>query len=114
MTTVVHGVPQAIAALERRKVQAKLAEPIAAKAGGEVVAAVERVRAPRRTGRLASSVVVEMEGDTAHVGSTVDYDRFVQRGTRYMAAQPYGEEAAEATHVLVTKAMEALFKLALK
>lgn len=114
MTTVVRGVPQAIAAFERRKVQMKVATPFASRAGGEVVALAERARAPKDTGRLAASIVLVMDGDKARVGATVPYDRFVQFGTRYMEAQPYGEEAAEGSTSPVVAAMAAIYKVALR
>ena len=37
-------------ALERRKIQMKVAEPIAAQAGGRIVQADMKIRAPRDTG----------------------------------------------------------------
>jgi HK97 gp10 family phage protein len=110
----VHGIPQAVAALEARKVRAKLASPLAAKAGGAIVAVAQRARAPKRTGRLAAQVTVQMEEEVAHVGSTVPYDRFVQSGTRYMDAQPYAEEAARAASPAVAKAMAAVYRIALR
>lgn len=109
----VRGIPQAIAAFERRKLQAKVAEPVAAQAGGRVVQADMVARAPRDTGALAASIVVEMEGDTAHVGPTVPYARFVEFGTRYMEGQPFVSEAAEDESPIVA-AMAAIFKLAMR
>jgi len=108
------GVPEAIAALERRKLAAKIAEPIAAKAGGEVVAADMRRQAPTDTGALARSIVVQVEGDTAHIGPTVPYARFVNFGTRYMSAQPFATEAADESEGPIEAAMAAIFKIALR
>ena len=73
----------------------RAAAPAASRAGGEVLARDMAARAPRRTGKLASSIVVQSDGDTAHVGSTVPYDRFVQYGTRYVSAQPFETDAAD-------------------
>lgn len=108
------GIPEALAALERRKIQAEIAESIAAKAGGEIVAADMRARMPKDTGRMAASVVVEVDGDTAHTGPTVPYARFPNFGTRYMEGQRFMEEAAEDTDTGVVAAMAAIFKIAMR
>lgn len=108
------GLPQALAALERRKIQATIAEPLAAKAGGEVVALDMKAHAPRRTGAMAGSIVVEVEGDTAHVGPTVPYARFVNFGTRYMSAQPFATDAADESEGPIETAMAAIFKIAMR
>lgn len=110
----VHGIPQALTALERRKIAAKIAEPIAAKAGGEVVAADMRIHAPKDTGALSKSIVVQVDGDTAHVGPTVAYARFVNFGTRYMSAQPFASDAADESEGPIEVAMAAIFKIAMR
>ena len=108
------GVPEAIASIERRKIQMKLAEPIAAQAGGRIVQADMRMRAPKDTGRLAASITVEMEGDTAKIGPTVSYAGFPNFGTRYQEGQAFMEAAAEDTDSGVVAAMAAIFKIALR
>ena len=110
----VHGLPQAIAALERRKIAAKIAEPIAAMAGGEVVAVDMKMHAPRNTGAMADSIIVQVEGDTAHVGPTVPYAKFPNFGTRYQAAQPFVNDAADESEGPVEAAMAAIFKIAMR
>jgi HK97 gp10 family phage protein len=110
----VHGVSQAIAALEARKVAAKVATPIATRAGGAAVQNVARVVAPKDTGRLAASITVEMEGDDAQVGPTVDYAVFPEFGTRYIRAQHYMEEASAAASPAVAAAMAAVYKIAMR
>lgn len=110
----VHGIPQAIAALEARKLAAKVATPIAARAGGGAVQNVARAVAPKDTGRLAASITVEMEGDDAQVGPTVDYARFPNYGTRYIRAQHYMEQASAAASPVVAAAMAAVYKIAMK
>jgi len=108
------GIPQAIAALERRVIAAKIAESIAAKAGGEVVAADMKAHAPRDKGTMADSIIVQVEGDTAHVGPTVPYARFPNFGTRYQSAQPFASDAADESEGPVEAAMAAIFKIAMR
>jgi HK97 gp10 family phage protein len=113
MTTVIHGIPQAIAALEARKIAAKVATPIATKAGAEIVRNVARVIAPKNTGALAASITVDMEGDDAQVGPTVDYARFPEFGTRYIQAQHYMEQASSTANPLAAAAMAAVYRTAI-
>ena len=108
------GLPQLQARIARSQAQVEAAAPVAARSGGEVVARIMAAFAPRRTGRLAGSVRVEMDEDEAQVFADVDYDRFVQRGTRYMSAQPYGEQAAEVASPAVGTTMGRLFKVAVE
>ncbi len=110
----VHGIPQAIAALEARLLAAKVATPIAARAGGQAVQNIARAIAPKNTGALAASITVEMEGDDAQVGPTVDYARFPNFGTRYIRAQHYMEEASAAASPAVAAAMAAVYKVAMR
>jgi HK97 gp10 family phage protein len=114
VTTVVHGIPEALAALERRKIAAKVATPIAARAGGQVVQGVAQAIAPKDTGTLAASITVEMEGDDAQIGPTVEYARFTNFGTRYISAQHYMESAAAAASSVAAAAMAAVYKIAMK
>jgi HK97 gp10 family phage protein len=114
MTTTVLGVPQTLAALERIQLEAKAATPVATQAAGQIVAAAMKAQAPRDTGRLAASIAVRRDGDDAIVGADVAYDRFVQKGTRYMEAQPYAEEASGETSDAVTAAIAAVFRVALR
>jgi HK97 gp10 family phage protein len=44
---------------------------------------------PVLTGKLQASIDNEVIGDTARVGSNVEYAGYVEEGTRRMAAQPY-------------------------
>jgi HK97 gp10 family phage protein len=114
MTISIRGMPQVLAALERVVIEAEIATPIAAKAGGEAVKTAVQAVAPRNTGALAASVTVEMEGDDAQVGPTVDYARFPNFGTQYIRAQHYMEQAAAAASPTAAAAMEAVYKIALK
>ena len=105
----VHGIPATKRALERVRLRVDAMAPAASKAGGEVVA--HNMHPPRDTGKLAAGIGVTSDGDTAHVGSSAPYDRFVQYGTTNMAAQPYGAAAASST-AGVTAAIAAVMKSA--
>lgn len=98
-----------------RRVEA--ASPAAVRAAGEVIAHDMRSNAPRRTGRLAAGISVEVEsfgdGATAKISSDVPYDRFVQRGTVYMEPQAYGEEAARSGEDAVVDVMARVYRAAL-
>jgi phage gpG-like protein len=98
-------------ALERVRLEIAAAAPTASKAGGAVLA--RNMQPPRDTGTLAARIAVVSDGETAHVGSTVPYDRFVQFGTRNMAAQPYGQQAASDTSGIVS-AIAAVLKTAIR
>jgi hypothetical protein len=112
------GIARTKAALERVRVQAELAAGPAASSGGESVQREMASRAPHDTGRLISLLEVDESsigsGATAKVGSTAPYDRFVQSGTRYMAPQRYGEQAATAAAPAVVVGMAAIFKAAVE
>lgn len=114
MAVVVQGVPQTIAAFARVGAQVKVAAPVASKAGGEVLAALMRAAAPKRTGRLAASIRTAKDGDTTIVGADVPYDRFVQLGTVNMEPQAYGEEAVDTGANAITAAMTRIIQLALR
>jgi HK97 gp10 family phage protein len=114
MATIVEGLAQTMAAFERIALEAKAATPVATQAAGQIVAAKMRANVPKRTGRLAASIGVRRDGDDAIVGADVAYDRFVQKGTRYMDAQPYAEEASDETRGAVEALMAAVFKATLR
>ncbi len=114
MSAEILGVPETLAAFERVTLEAEAAKATAALAGAKVVQVAMVADAPKLTGRLASSIRVRRDGDDAIVGADVAYDRFVQRGTRYMQAQPYGEQAAEQVHQAVASVMAAVFKAVLR
>lgn len=93
------------------------ASPEAVKAGSEPVEQTMKSRAPRLTGALISSISTGVQsfgdGAQAKTGADVPYDRYVQRGTIYMMAQPYGEEAADSATAPVVAAMTAVYRAAL-
>jgi HK97 gp10 family phage protein len=118
MSVRVLGIAKTKAALEAARLQAEAAAGPAAEAGGQIVAREMASRAPRDTGRLVALLEVEQDsfggGATAKVGSNAPYDRFVQRGTVHMSAQPYGEQAAVAAVPGIIAAMIGIFKAAVK
>jgi HK97 gp10 family phage protein len=113
MSISIRGLPQLRAKLAQVTAEIELASPIATKAGGEVVARAMVARAPRDTGALASSIRTETNATGTLVGPDVDYARFVEYGTRYMAAQPFAEEAAGDVIAEVVTAMASVFKAAI-
>lgn len=113
----IHGEAELRAKLAAIGARAEAASPAAVKAAGEIIQRAMSSRAPRATGRLASSISMDVsssgDGATAKVGAGEDYDRFVQFGTRYMAPQAYGEEAADDSTASVAAAMAAVYKAAI-
>jgi HK97 gp10 family phage protein len=112
MAIIVTGVRETIAALARRQIAAEIAKPVAARSGAQFIAATMKANAPRRTGQLADSITVSMDGDDALIGAEVPYDRFVQLGTVYMEPQAYGEESARQAVAPAVAAMTAVFRTA--
>lgn len=115
--TRVRGIPQTRAAFAKAELQIRTASPTAVRAAGEALQRAMSARAPRRTGALASSIGLDvtssLDGAVARIGADVSYDRFVQRGTRYMEPQAYGEEAADSTTGEIVAAMAAVYKAAI-
>lgn len=115
--TRIHGIPQLKRKLRQIERDVNRASPKAVAAGGGAFLQMARLKAPKRTGRLAAGIRIDVEdqldGAVAHVGTDVPYDRFVQLGTRYMDAQPYAEDAAEASEGGITAAMAVVYKAAL-
>lgn len=91
---------------------ARLAGQAAALAAGEAILTRAVSLAPRRTGALAASGSVQMEGDTAVVTFGADYAAYQHEGTGF--AHPGGGQAkflAEAVDgVEALAAMEAAFR----
>jgi HK97 gp10 family phage protein len=93
MSVVIIGLPEALAKIAAIPTVAEVAGEAGLTAGKVLLAANARVRAPKRTGKMASGIVPVPEG----VAAVVDYSRFVDRGTIYMEAQPFLEDALEDT-----------------
>lgn len=117
MASLVRGIPQTKAALEKAKLEIEAAAPTATKAGAEVVARATASRAPRRTGRLISSIRVSTaslgSGATATVGIDVPYARFPEFGTTYMAGQHFMGDAADSSISGIVSVMAAIYKTAI-
>jgi HK97 gp10 family phage protein len=115
---MIHGIGRTMAALLQVRLRAEAAAPFATQAAGEIVRGEMAARAPRDTGNLVSLIDTEVDasggGATTRVGSSAEYDRFVQFGTRYMAANPYGAQAAEAAAPGVVAEMIPIFKAAVE
>jgi len=109
---MIRGIPETKRALARLEDRIKAAAPLAARASGEVLQREMQSRAPRDTGALATSISVDVDGETARVGAGVDYDRFPHLGTVYQSAQPYGEEGARASTSEIIAAQTAIMRQA--
>ncbi len=59
------------------------------------VAASANSKAPERTGYLKSTIYSEIQEWVAEVGAAAAYAIFVEKGTRYMRAQPFLEPALQ-------------------
>ena len=114
MTTRIHGIARTNAALLAVAAKMRVAAPLAAKAGAEVVGRRAIVRAPRDTGATAASIRVEVEGETAHVGPSTDYARFTEYGTVYIPGQHYMEQAATDSVGDVVSAIAVIIKAAVE
>jgi len=111
---IVRGLPETLAAFKRVQVEVAASAPLATRAGAQVLAATMVAKAPKRTGKLASSIRVTQQGDTAFVGADVPYARFVEFGTTFMAAQPFEEEAADETATAIGAAVAGVLKGAIR
>lgn len=78
-------------------------------AGAAIIAAQARQLAPRRTGRLAASIVPTPVG----VAVTAPYAGFVEFGTVYMQAEAYLEPAVERTKPAVEQVVTKTVQTAL-
>ena len=108
------GIPQTLAAFARLQGEAEVGEKVAEAAGGKVVAADMRARAPVDTGAMRNSITVRLTGEGAQVAVLVPYARFVEFGTRYMDAQPFMDESADAVGGKVGSVMATVFKRILR
>jgi HK97 gp10 family phage protein len=110
----IHGIARTNAALLAVAAKMRVAAPLAAKAGAEVVGRQAIARVPRDTGATAASIRVQVEGDTAHVGPSTDYARFTEYGTVYIPGQHYMEQAAEDSASAVVSAIATIMKAAVE
>jgi HK97 gp10 family phage protein len=111
---MIHGIARTNAALLAVAAKMQVAAPLAAQAGAEVVGRNMIARAPRDTGATASSIRVQVEGDTAHVGPSTIYARFPEFGTRYIPGQHYMEQAADDSTSAVVSAIATIMKAAVE
>jgi HK97 gp10 family phage protein len=117
MTSFIHGMARTKAALAKVKLEVEAASPSAVKAGGEILANTMAAGMPRHTGRMASSVSVNVEsmgdGAKAQVGPDVSYARFPNFGTVYLTAQHFMEDAGEAADSPIVTAMASIYRAAI-
>lgn len=78
------------------RAEAEAAREIVKKAAGDVQAAAMRI-VPVDTGNLKRSIMVDIApgGMSAEVTANADYAAYVEYGTRYKAARPYMQPAAQ-------------------
>jgi len=97
------------AALKTARLKLEAAAPAAEKAGAEIVAHKMQDRAPVRSGRLRGSIHAEGSSAVADAPYAIPVDR----GTVHMRAQPFAEDAADASTREIEAAMIAVFRTAL-
>ena len=56
------------------------------------------------TGNLLNSISHEVDGETARVGTAVEYAVYQEYGTRFMAARPWLRPAVDEHHAEIRKA----------
>jgi HK97 gp10 family phage protein len=59
----------------------------------------------KQTGRLRASVATEVDGLTGRVGTNVEYGRYLELGTRRMAARPWLRRALAESRAQVEMAL---------
>jgi hypothetical protein len=109
MTNRIIGVERTEAALKLAQVKIEAASVPAEHASAEIIARNMQVRVPVRTGRLRASIRAEGSEASANVSYAIPVDR----GTTFMRARPYAEEAAKASIPEIVAAMTAAFRAAL-
>lgn len=85
------GMARLSAAFRRLRADRSAAMAAAVSAGAHDVRDAAIRNLPRRSGRLARRVIVEIapDGLAATVGTDLDYGTFLELGTRRMAARPW-------------------------
>ena len=68
--------------------------PPALEAVGLQAEGYAKLQCPVDTGRLRNSISHAVDGDTAYIGTIVEYAPYVEFGTHRQRAQPYLEPAA--------------------
>lgn len=76
----------------------------ASAAGAQAIRARAQSAAPVDTGTLARSIRADFTGETITVGAYVEYARFQEFGTVYVAASPYLRPALEAAQTQIVDA----------
>ena len=102
------------AALLRVQAEIAAAEGPAAAAGAKAVLDKAAAAAPRLTGELASSGHVEPGFRGARVTFRSGHARFVEQGTRNMAAEPFLGPAADSSRAAILARMAAVLRRAIR
>jgi len=108
------GIPETVAAFARLVVEAEAGEKIAEVAGAKVIAKDMQARSPVDTGKMRSSIHVELTKSGAKAVVSVPYARFVEFGTVYQNPQPFVAESADEAEGPVLSSMVAVFKRILR
>ena len=69
--------------------------PLVVKKSALDIEATAKINAPVDTGTLKSSISSDIDGLSAEIGPSTDYEAYVEYGTSRMAAQPYMGPAFE-------------------
>lgn len=110
----IHGEARLRAKLRGIEGRVRRAAPEAGEAGAEPVAQEMARRAPVESGELRNSVGIARTSSGAIVGPDAPHAGFVQRGTRFMSAQPFMTEAARAASGEVPRRMAEVFRRAIR
>lgn len=108
MRVEVEGADEAQRALERAAVEVEQLDPDASRAGAELVLEAATSTAPRRTGALASSGHLRVDGRVVEAVFGARYARPVHGGvpSRNMAANPFLTAAAARVEARVVEVYE--------
>jgi HK97 gp10 family phage protein len=109
LANVILGLPEAMAKIAAIPVVAETVGEATLTAGKIEVAALARAIVPKRTGKLAASIVPVPDG----VAAVAEYAGFVEFGTVFMKAEPYLSPALEKAGPIVGKEVTEAVKTAL-
>lgn len=93
------------AAFMAKAAKAPLAAERAVSETCEAMADIARAAAKVRTGAMRDGIGVEMSGTTGRVVSVSPHSRFVDNGTKFMAAQPFFTPAQQKGAALLPEAI---------
>jgi HK97 gp10 family phage protein len=109
----VSGIPQMEAKLRAILARIQASEPMATRAGAEVVAQRAQQLAPKDKGVLEGSIGVEQSGTDAQAVAKAPHAKFQESGTSRHGAQPFMKPAAQQATPGIVSAMVAVFRAAI-